>query len=157
MSELDGCGRCNNRGLPLPGGCPVCFRYTTEFACLETPTTDGDIARMCRDLYARYAKAMGADQPERQACEAVRECVVMDGGITINGTRITTALFLQPRDGYTGSKSVPYVERSAYDALREKVERYERALKEIALGDGTYGAQAKEYKQVAREALRGEK
>lgn len=37
--------------------------------------------------------------------------------------------------------------------LHEIIAVLEKALTEIANGDGTYGAQAYEYKQIAREAL----
>ncbi len=43
-----------------------------------------------------------------------------------------------------------------YNALVEN-ERYQKALKEIASGNGVYGQQAGEYKEIARKALRFEK
>jgi hypothetical protein len=38
-------------------------------------------------------------------------------------------------------------------AARAEIERLKFALKEIAKGDGIYGAQAREYKDIARAAL----
>lgn len=38
----------------------------------------------------------------------------------------------------------------------EERDRFKAALEKIALGDGHYGAQAKEYKEIARKALGGE-
>lgn len=43
---------------------------------------------------------------------------------------------------------VPYVR-----ALEAERDRYREALQKIASGDGIYGAQAGEYKQIARAAL----
>lgn len=37
--------------------------------------------------------------------------------------------------------------------LQKERDTYKKALEEIAKGDGFYGAQAYEYKQIARKAL----
>lgn len=41
-----------------------------------------------------------------------------------------------------------------FDRLTDENSRFKSSLEEIALGDGTYGAQAHEYKQIARKALK---
>ena len=43
------------------------------------------------------------------------------------------------------------------DEVRAEITRYRIALNNIAAGPGYYGAQAREYKNIAREALRMEK
>lgn len=54
-------------------------------------------------------------------------------------------------DGYW----VKYEDHAAeLAALRAENERLREALKSIANGDGIYGAQAWEYKRIAREALK---
>ena len=44
--------------------------------------------------------------------------------------------------------------QAATAAATQRAERLEAALREIAVGDGYYGAQAREYKDIARAALR---
>jgi len=43
--------------------------------------------------------------------------------------------------------------RTKVDRLEAENSKLRAALKQIALGDGYYGAQAKEYKEIARKAL----
>ena len=44
-----------------------------------------------------------------------------------------------------------------FEEVRAEVVRYQTALHNIATGEGYYGAQAREYKNIAREALRMQK
>lgn len=51
--------------------------------------------------------------------------------------------------------SVKAQDASLIRVLQRQNERYRKALEEIARGEGVYGAQAHEYKQIARAALGG--
>lgn len=59
--------------------------------------------------------------------------------------------------GYLAGRSAGEGQRHALEAtnirLLARAERAEAALREIAAGDGYYGAQAREYKDIARRAL----
>lgn len=55
-------------------------------------------------------------------------------------------------DGYAAEPSVFETMNKAAD----EIERLRTALEEIATGEGTYGWQAHEYKQIARGALKKE-
>lgn len=44
---------------------------------------------------------------------------------------------------------------AGYGAAQKRIGKLEEALRKIANGEGAYGAQAHEYKQIARAALKG--
>ena len=102
--------------------------------------TDGRLSNeelaMSDTLSDKYAD-LPLDQLSKRLRDKASFCESADGG-----WRDVTAALLREAD-----RRLSTLQRSA-DQMREALER-------IAAGDGVYGAQAHEYKQIARAALNG--